>query len=211
MLWTYAGTDDDEDQWKTYFKDFRGNISMKTNLNTKKMVINALLLALGALLHQITPALGFPMQPDMALAMLFIIIILNKEDYKSCLVASIITGIFTAMTTKFPGGQLPNLIDKVITMQFSYIIITIILKLNVIKKLTSSKKNIVLLYMILPIGTLISGTIFLGSAIILAGLPAPFSALFLTIVVPSTLLNTFAGIFLFKVISISLKISAVVR
>lgn len=184
---------------------------MKTNLNTKKMVINALLLALGALLHQITPALGFPMQPDMALAMLFIIIILNKEDYKSCLVASIITGIFTAMTTKFPGGQLPNLIDKVITMQFSYIIITIILKLNVIKKLTSSKKNIVLLYMILPIGTLISGTIFLGSAIILAGLPAPFSALFLTIVVPSTLLNTFAGIFLFKVISISLKISAVVR
>lgn len=184
---------------------------MKTNLSTKKMVINALLLALGALLHQITPALGFPMQPDMALAMLFIIIILNKEDYKSCLVASIITGIFTAMTTKFPGGQLPNLIDKVITMQFSYIIITIILKLNVIKKSNPLKEHIILLYMILPIGTLISGTIFLGSATILAGLPASFSALFLTIVVPSTLLNTFAGIFLFKVISISLKRSAVVR
>ena len=46
---------------------------MKRNLNTKKMVINALLLAIGAILHQITPALGLPMQPDFALAMLFII------------------------------------------------------------------------------------------------------------------------------------------
>ena len=54
---------------------------MKRNLNTKKMVINALLLAIGAILHQITPALGLPMQPDFALAMLFIIMIINNNDY----------------------------------------------------------------------------------------------------------------------------------
>lgn len=184
---------------------------MKTNLNTKKMVINALLLALGALLHQITPALGFPMQPDMALAMLFIIIILNKEDYKSCLVASIITGVFTAMTTKFPGGQLPNIIDKVITMQFAYIFITLLLKVNCIKNLNISKQNTILLYLILPIGTLISGSIFLYSAMLLARLPAPFEALFLTAVVPATLLNTFAGVFLFNTVTLSLRRSALMR
>ena len=75
---------------------------MKRNLNTKKMVINALLLAIGAILHQITPALGLPMQPDFALAMLFIIMIINNNDYKITLISAIITGIFTALTTKFP-------------------------------------------------------------------------------------------------------------
>ena len=54
---------------------------MKTNINTKKMIINALLLAIGAILHQITPALGLPMQPDFALAMLFIIIIMTIKHH----------------------------------------------------------------------------------------------------------------------------------
>lgn len=183
---------------------------MKTNLNTQKMVINALLLALGAILHQITPALGFPMQPDMALAMLFILIILNKDNYKSCLSASIVTGIFAAITTKFPGGQLPNIIDKIIIMHLAYITINRLLKLNVFKRLNTSNQNSILLYIILPIGTLISGTIFLGSAMVLTGLPAPFTALFLTVVIPTTLLNTIAGTFLFKVVILALKRSAFV-
>ena len=44
-------------------------------ITTKKLVLNSLLLALGLLLHQLTPALGLPIQPDMALAMLFTIMI----------------------------------------------------------------------------------------------------------------------------------------
>ena len=210
MLWTNAGKSDDEYDWIKYFNIFRRNFSMKTNLNTQKMVINALLLALGAILHQITPALGFPMQPDMALAMLFILIILNKDNYKSCLSASIVTGIFAAITTKFPGGQLPNIIDKIIIMHLAYITINRLLKLNVFKRLNTSNQNSILLYIILPIGTLISGTIFLGSAMVLTGLPAPFTALFLTVVIPTTLLNTIAGTFLFKVVILALKRSAFV-
>ena len=66
---------------------------MKRNLNTMKMVINALLLAIGAILHQITPALGLPMQPDFALAMLFIIMIINNNDYKITLISAIIAEI----------------------------------------------------------------------------------------------------------------------
>lgn len=184
---------------------------MKRNLNTNKMVLNALLLAIGAILHQITPALGFPMQPDMALAMLFIIIILNKDDYKSCFVASIITGIFTAMTTKFPGGQLPNIIDKLVTFQITYILLTLLIKIKSINTLKSIKQNSLLMFIILPIGTLISGTTFLTSAMFIVGLPATFSALFLTIVVPTTFLNTACGMFLFKIILTSLKRSSLVN
>ena len=184
---------------------------MKRNLNTNKMVLNALLLAIGAILHQITPALGFPMQPDMALAMLFIIIILNKDDYKSCFVASIITGIFTAMTTKFPGGQLPNIIDKLVTFQITYILLTLLIKINSINTLKSIKQNSLLMCIILPIGTLISGTTFLTSAMFIVGLPTTFSALFLTIVVPTTFLNTACGMFLFKIILTSLKRSSLVN
>ena len=103
---------------------------MNTKMNTQKLVVNALLLAIGAMLHQLTPALGLPMQPDFALAMLFIIMILNKDDYKTSLVAGIITGIFTSMTTKFPGGQIPNVIDKIVTMNFAYSLIILIYKLK---------------------------------------------------------------------------------
>ncbi|MDZ7548204.1 tryptophan transporter, partial [Clostridium perfringens] len=78
---------------------------MNRNMNVKRMMLNAILIAIGTLLHQITPALGLPMQPDFALAMLFIIIIINS-DYKSALISSIIIGVLTALTTKFPGGQL---------------------------------------------------------------------------------------------------------
>ena len=55
---------------------------MKKNINTQKMVINALLLAIGAILHQVTPALGLPMQPDFTLSMLFVIMIINNNDYQ---------------------------------------------------------------------------------------------------------------------------------
>lgn len=93
----------------------KGEICMRNIEKTKKMIINALLLGIGAILHQITPALGLPMQPDFTLIMLFIIMMVNKDNYKTCLISGIITGIFTAMTTKFPGGQLPNVVDKIFT------------------------------------------------------------------------------------------------
>ena len=55
---------------------------MNTGLNTKRMTTNAILIAIGAILHQITPAIplfGISMQPDLSLAMLFIIILYNKD------------------------------------------------------------------------------------------------------------------------------------
>lgn len=178
---------------------------MKRNLNTKKMVINALLLAIGAILHQITPALGLPMQPDFALAMLFIIMIINNNDYKITLISAIITGIFTALTTNFPGGQLPNIIDKLVTANIMFLVITLINKMCDFIKITNKLQSNILVLLTFPIGTLVSGVTFLISAQLIVGLPANFSMLFITIVIPAVLINTIGGFILYHVISLSLK------
>ena len=145
------------------------------------------------------------MQPDFSLVMLFIIMIINKDDYKTSIISAIITGIFTALTTKFPGGQVPNIIDKIISANIVYLIIILINKVKFISSLTEKKKNALIAAVVFPIGTLISGTIFLLSAQLIVGLPAPFIALFLTVVLPATIINLVAGIFLYKVVEISMK------
>ncbi|OPX47747.1 tryptophan transporter [Clostridium thermobutyricum] len=172
---------------------------------TKKMIINALMLGIGAILHQITPALGLPMQPDFALAMLFIIIILNNGGYKTSLVCGIITGIFTALTTKFPGGQVPNMIDKIITVHVVVFIIYGLNKLKIMKSLEEKKRMTIMCGIVLGIGTLISGLTFIYSANLIVGLPAPFIALFNTVVLPAVLINLVAGIILFKIVQTSIK------
>ncbi|MBU5306397.1 tryptophan transporter [Clostridioides mangenotii] len=179
---------------------------MKTN--TRKLVLNSILLAIGLLLHQLTPALGLPIQPDMALAMLFVIMVLNKDDYKTCLVAGIITGVFTALTTKFPAGQIPNIVDKTITVNIMFVFMYIVYRLPLIKKLTEKKKDTVVTTLLLPIGTLISGTSFLLSAKLIVGLPGSFTALFVVAVLPATVLNLVAGLFLFKVVKMTVSRTA---
>ena len=91
MVWTIAKSNIKFKTHNYYLNS--GGIKMKRNMNTKKMVINALLLAIGAILHQITPALRLPLQPDFALAMLFIIMIINNNDYKTSIIAAIITNV----------------------------------------------------------------------------------------------------------------------
>lgn len=169
------------------------------------MIINALLLAIGAILHQITPALGLPMQPDFALAMLFIIMIINNNDYKTSLIAAIITGVFTALTTKFPGGQLPNIIDKIITVNLMYAILLFLNKILEYINVNKNMKENLLVIISFPLGTLISGTTFLLSAQYIVGLPAKFSILFLTSVIPALLINTIGGFILYQAINVSLK------
>ena len=176
---------------------------MKTT--TKKLVLNSLLLALGLLLHQLTPTLGLPMQPDMALAMLFTIMILNKDDYKSCLVAGIVTGIFTAMTTKFTGGQIPNILDKAITTNIIFIVMYFAYKIPIISKIQESKQNLIIALIIFPLGTFISGVVFLFSDQILVGLPSSFIALFMVAGLPAIFINSIVGVFLYKVVNLSLK------
>ena len=185
-------------------KFYLGGLKMKKNINTQKMVINALLLAIGAILHQVTPALGLPMQPDFALSMLFVIMIINNNDYKTNIIAAIITGIFTALTTKFPGGQLPNIIDKLVTVNIMYLLLLFLNKTLDLIKLNNLKENLLVL-ITFPLGTLISGSTFLLSAKYISGLPADFSILFITVVIPALLINTIGGFIIYQTITLSLK------
>lgn len=168
---------------------------MNTRMDIKKLTMNAILIAIGAILHQITPAIGLPMQPDLALAMLFIIIIINK-DYKTTLISGLIMGIFTALTTKFPGGQLPNIIDKVVTAHIIYFAVL---------PLKNRMKDITKMLICLPIGTIVSGLVFLLSAQFIVGLPGEFIVLVKVVVIPAAIMNTVLGIILYKSVNVALK------
>ena len=156
---------------------------MKTN--TKQLVTNSLLLAVGFLLHYVTPAIGLPMQIDFSLITLILIINLNRNNFSTCLASGVATGIFSGITTKFPLGFIPNIIDKITTTIFVYLLIKLLDK----TALNSRIKIIV----VNAVGTLVSGTVFLVSALLLTGLPAPFFVLFTTIVIPAIAVNTVIG------------------
>lgn len=170
---------------------------MNKNMNVKKMILNAILIAIGALLHQITPALGLPMQPDFAISMLFIIILINK-DYKTTLISSIIMGIITALTTKFPGGQLPNIIDKLITAHVIYFMF---------KVMGNKVSDNIKIISALSFGTIVSGLTFLLSDSIIVGLPGSFLTLVTVVVLPATIMNIILGTILYKSIGVALKVT----
>lgn len=170
------------------------------NSKTKKMILNAILLGIGLILHQIFPAIGAGITPDLTLVMLFCIMIINKDDYKSCLIAGILTGVFTAMTTKFPMGQVPNFIDKLVTVNLMYVFMRGVYLLPLKARL--NQVSIVLMSLV---GTLVSGFTFLYTASVLVGLPGGLIQLFTIVVLPSALINTIAGLVLFNLISVSLK------
>lgn len=167
---------------------------MNTNINTKRITTNAILIAIGAILHQITPAIplfGISMQPDLSLAMLFIIMIYNK-DYKTNLICGIAVGVFAAMTTKMPMGQIPNVVDKFITTNIMFAFVTMIRNRLDVNKL---------MMIILPIGTTISGTLFITVAIIIGGIQAAaFMELFVSVVLTAAVINTILGFALFKIV-----------
>ena len=154
-------------------------------MKTKQLVTNALLLAVGFLLHYVTPAIGLPMQIDFSLITLVLVINLNKNNLGSCIASGIATGIFSGVTSKFPMGLVPNIIDKILTTIAVYLLIRLLDKTSL-----SSKVKVVITN---AVGTVISGLVFLASALLLVGLPAPFSVLFVTVVIPAVVVNTIVG------------------
>ena len=156
---------------------------MKTT--TKQLTINALLLAVGFILHYFTPAIGLPMQIDFSLITMILVINLNKNNLGSCIASGVATGIFSGITSKFPFGFIPNIIDKITTAIAVYLLIKLLDKTALHSKIKTIVVN--------AVGTLVSGTVFLVSALLLTGLPAPFIVLFITVVIPAIIINTVIG------------------
>ncbi len=169
-------------------------------MNLKKLTTNSLLLGIAAVLHQITPPIILGMKPDFSLAMLFIIMLLN-DDYKSCISAGFVVGILSAATTGFPGGQIPNFIDKIVTANLMFLFL---------KPLRNRISNQLSLILTTIAGTVVSGTVFLGSAFIMVGLPTSFRILVISIVIPATLINAVAASVLFNIINVALKRKATI-
>ena len=157
---------------------------MNNNDNTKQLVTNALLLAVGFLLHYVTPAIG-SMQIDFSLITLILVINLSKNHFSTCIASGLVAGIFAGLTTKFPMGLIPNILDKIVTTVVAYLLIKLLDKTELSSKIKSIAVN--------AVGTLVSGVVFLGSALILVGLPASFGLLFVTVVLPAIVVNTVVG------------------
>ena len=162
---------------------FYGGERMKTT--TKQLTINALLLAVGFLLHYITPAIGLPMQIDISLITLILVITLNKSSFNTCVASGVATGIFSGLTSKFPLGFIPNIIDKITTAIVVYLLIKLLDKTTLHSRIKAVITN--------AVGTLVSGVVFLVSALLFTGLPAPFIVLFITVVIPAIVVNTVIG------------------
>ena len=158
---------------------------MKTN--TKQLVINSLLLAVGFILHYVTPAIG-SMQIDFSLITLILVINFNRNSFNTCVASGVATGIFSGITSKFPLGLIPNIIDKILTTIVIYLIIRLLDKTTLHSKIKAIVVN--------SVGTLVSGLVFLASALLITGLPAPFGVLFVTVVIPAIAINTIVGFIL---------------
>jgi hypothetical protein len=162
-------------------------------MSLRKNILSALLLAIGFILHQIVPGAIGGMKFDLQLTMLFVIIAVNM-DFKNAVATSLVSGLITALTTTFPGGQIPNVIDKIITGIIAYLLLKLLVKFV---------KKQVTVVIVGFIGTVVSGTVFLTSALFIAGLPAPFMALFLGIVIPTAITNIFLTSIMYNLVNVS--------
>ena len=149
-------------------------------MNTKVLVMLSLLVGIGAVLHAVIPGIVFGMKPDLMLIMMFLGIFLFPNLKNAVLLGSV-TGVISGLTTTFPGGMIPNVIDKFFSALIMYGIFCLVQKIG---------KTFAVSLVLTFIGTLISGMIFLGSAYLIVGLPGPFLALAAGVVLPATVINT---------------------
>ncbi|WP_101843418.1 tryptophan transporter [Halobacillus sp. Marseille-P3879] len=164
-------------------------------MNTRILVMLSLLVGMGAVLHAVLPPFFFGMRPDMMLTMMFLgIILFPKLQY--VLLLSAATGLISALTTTVPGGQIANLIDKPVTAVTFFA-----LYLSLKKVLKNGAAPI-----LTAVGTLISGGVFLGSVLFILGMmEASFGAMFLTVVVPTAVINTMAMVVIYPVAQTIMK------
>ncbi|NLU10787.1 MAG: tryptophan transporter [Tepidanaerobacter acetatoxydans] len=160
-------------------------------MKLRDMILTSLLIAIGLVLHYIVPPIMGGMKPDFLLAMLFVALYIDDSP-KNALLAGILAGIFSALTTSFPGGQIANMCDKIVTA------FAVIAMIKVFSKLNQNVSVIITAI----VGTIISGTVFLETALLIVGsLPVAFPVLFTTVVIPAAAVNTIATFVCYKVVA----------
>lgn len=104
---------------------------------------------------------------------------------------SVSTGILSGLFTTFPGGFIPNVIDKTVTGIVFFGVVLLLGKLA--DKLAAAT-------VLAALGTVLSGSIFLSVAIFLLGGDFPFLALFLTVVLPAIVMNAIAFFIIYPIV-----------
>lgn len=163
---------------------------MQTNtIQTRNLTISAIFMALGLVLHFMVPGVFFGVKPDFLLSMMFISLMITS-DMKEALLIGVAGGIMSALTTGFPGGQIPNFIEKIIT---SLVVFSII---KTMKKNYSIPKVI----LIFALGTLVSGTMFLTLALTMTNQLNLFLPSYPAVLVAMAI-NATLGVFLYQATS----------
>lgn len=144
------------------------------------LVLTGVLLAIGAVLNVVMPGFFFGMAPDMILTFMFLAILMFT-NWKHVLVSGIAAGFLAGITTTFPAGFVPNFVERPFTA-FIFFGLFILVRKN---------RSVVTATILTAVGTLLSGAIFIGFALIITGLPggATFWALFTGVAVPSAGIN----------------------
>ena len=170
-----------------YTKAPRKEIKMQTNtIQTRNLTVSAIFMALGLVLHLMVPGIFFGVKPDFLLSMMFISLMI-VGDPKEALLIGVAGGIMSALTTGFPGGQIPNFIEKIIT---SLVVFYMIKAMN--KNFTIPK-----IIIIFALGTMVSGTLFLSIALTMTKQLNLFLPSYPAVLVAMAI-NAILGIFLYQ-------------
>ncbi|KOS71627.1 tryptophan transporter [Lysinibacillus contaminans] len=162
-------------------------------MNTKNLVLMALLVGVGTALYVVTPGMVNGMKPDFMLTMMFIGILLFPT-VKETFLLSLSTGVLSGLFTTFPAGLVPNIIDKAVT-GFVFLVAVIILK-----KVVS---NIAMSAVLVGLGTVLSGSIFLSVALFVFGanVGQTFAMLFVGVVLPAVAFNVVAFMIIYPIVT----------
>lgn len=156
-------------------------------MKTKNITISAIFMALGLVMHFLVPPIFGGVKPDFLLSMMFMCLIIT-DDIKEAILVGLCGGVMSALTTSFPGGQIPNMVEKFITTFFCYYLLKALGK-----DLTTPK--IIILF---ALGTLVSGLVFLILALFITDQMALFFPS-LSVVLIAIIVNSIFGVVLMNV------------
>ncbi|MCI1856867.1 MAG: tryptophan transporter [Sporolactobacillus sp.] len=163
-------------------------------MKLKNLIIVALLLAIGTILHAVVPGLVFGMKSDLSLVMLFLCLFFFA-DKKSFMIIGLADGMLAGLTTQLPGGFIPNVIDKLITTP------VVFLAFLLCAKFFAPKGRYIAGMIIAGLGTVLSGTIFATVLIILTNVQASiFMQLIVAMVLPTAGMNAVLMAILYPII-----------
>ena len=159
------------------------------SIQTRNLTVSAIFMALGLVLHLMVPGVFFGVKPDFLLSMMFISLMI-VDDSKEALLIGVAGGIMSALTTGFPGGQIPNFIEKIITSLVIFYVI----------KTMGKNFSVPKIILIFALGTMISGTLFLTLALTMTNQLNLFLPSYPAVLV-AMVINAILGIFLYQATS----------